>query len=225
MSIFNLIKELLIDLWFSIVGHKRVKKSFERRESLYKPIKDFFTKTFGMTFKEKIYKESTDSRSLTRKIISLVFFLLIILLVRHSVIEPYKIPTGSMIPTMKIGDHLFVNKLAYGLRIPFLQEITSWDNPKRGDIVIFDPPLDNGKIYVKRIVGIPGDIIKVEDERFFINGLEIQKSVSSDKAIMKDVMDQEKYSELNYDLYVEDFFNLKHFVLQYINRDHSLCQI
>lgn len=213
-------KEFLIDLWFSIVGHKRNKASFERRKKIFEPLKNFISKIFGIKFKEKQFKEAKDNRSLSRKVISLIFFLLVILLVRHSVIEPYKIPTGSMIPTMKIGDHLFVNKLSYGLRIPFLGELATWANPKRGDIIIFDPPLDNGKIYVKRIVGLPGDTIRVEDDKFFIKGEEILKQPSPDRTIMNDVMDQEKYSEANYKLYVEDFFNLKHYVLQYINRDH-----
>ena len=220
LNFVGIIKEFLIDVWFSIVGHKRDKTSFERRKNIYKPLKEFLTKITGIKFRDKDFKESNDTRSLSRKVVSLIFFLLIILLVRHSVIEPYKIPTGSMIPTMKIGDHLFVNKLTYGLRIPFLGEVYTWANPNRGDIVIFDPPLDNGKIYVKRIVGLPGDTIKVEDTRLFINGVEIIKESSSDRTIMNDVMDQEKYSEANYKLYVEDYFGLKHYVLQYINRDY-----
>lgn len=213
--------EFLLDIWFFILGHKRNKLAFERKQNLYKPIKAYLNNKLGTNFKEKNYIDIKDNKTVFRKFISLAFLILLILLIRHSIIEPYKIPTGSMIPTMKIGDHLFVNKLAYGFRLPFFKdELKTWDNPKRGDIVIFDPPLDNGKIYVKRIVGVPGDTITVRDNKFYVNDNEIIRSISEDRTVMKDVMDQNKYSDLNYDLYVEEFFDQKNFVLYYKHRDY-----
>jgi len=213
--------EFLLDIWFFILGHKRDKALFERKENLYKPIKAFFSNKFKIKFKEKVFKETKENKSVLRKFISLLVLIFVILLIRHSVIEPYKIPTGSMIPTMKIGDHLFVNKLAFGFRLPFIKnEVKTWSDPKRGDIVIFDPPLDNGKIYVKRIVGVPGDKITVKDKNFYVNGIEVNKIISTDRKIMKDVMDQTKYSEINYDLYIEEFFDQKNYVLYYKHRDY-----
>jgi len=219
--IFRIKLEFLLDIWFFILGHKRDKNAFERKQKLYKPFKDYLNKIFGIKFKEKIYTENKDNKSMTRKFFSLILLILLILLIRHSIIEPYKIPTGSMIPTMKIGDHLFVNKLAYGFRFPFIkEEIKTWSEPKRGDIVIFDPPLDNGKIYVKRIVGVPGDTITIKDDKFYVNGNEIIKNISQDRTVMNDLMDQNKYSAVNYDLFVEDFFDQKNFVLYYKHRDY-----
>lgn len=217
---FKLILEFLNDFWLLVVGQKRNKVSFERKQKLLRPIKTFLNKKLNLKLKDKEFKEFKDEKSYTRKIISLAFLILLILLIRHCVIEPYKIPTGSMIPTMKIGDHLFVNKLSYGLRLPFLDEVLTWDNPKRGDIVIFKPPVDNGKIYVKRIVGLPGDTIKVEDNKFYVNGVQIIKTLTQDTSVMKDLMDQNKYSEENYDLYNEDYFGLIHYVMEYKHRDY-----
>jgi signal peptidase I len=80
------------------------------------------------------------------------------------------IPSGSMIPTILIGDRVFVNKLAYDLKIPYTTlQILKWSEPKRGDIVVFFSPV-NGKRLIKRVIGLPGDTIAMRDDRLFING-------------------------------------------------------
>lgn len=95
----------------------------------------------------------------------------IALLVRTFIIEPFKIPSGSMIPTLVVGDYLFVNKFAYGHRIPFTRvRVFMGDGPKRGDIAVFEYPKDPSKDYIKRIVGLPGDHIVYQDKHLFING-------------------------------------------------------
>ena len=167
----KLVYEILVDLVLSIIGHHRNKASFERRQNVYKPIRDVIQKLFKIKMKTKTYEQqlSKNKQSLSHKIVSFTLLVLAILLLRYSVIEPYKIPSGSMIPTLKIGDHIFVNKLAYGLRIPFIGEVKAWAEPKRGDVVVFAPPLDNGKVYVKRLVGLPGDKIRVEDDKLYVN--------------------------------------------------------
>ncbi len=94
----------------------------------------------------------------------------IALVVRTFVIEPFKIPSGSMIPTLLVGDYLFVNKMAYGHRVPFTsQRVFMGEGPQRGDIVVFEFPQDPGKDYIKRVVGIPGDHIRYEGKRLYLN--------------------------------------------------------
>ncbi|MBF0424086.1 MAG: signal peptidase I [Magnetococcales bacterium] len=94
----------------------------------------------------------------------------IALLVRTFIIEPFKIPSGSMIPTLQVGDYLFVSKLAYGHRIPFTNKrLFMGDGPQRGDIVVFEYPRDPNKDYIKRVIGLPGDRIIYQDKRLYVN--------------------------------------------------------
>ncbi|WP_227657609.1 signal peptidase I [Candidatus Magnetaquicoccus inordinatus] len=95
----------------------------------------------------------------------------IALVVRTFIIEPFKIPSGSMIPTLLVGDYLFVSKMAYGHRIPFSKErFFLGSGPKRGDVAVFEYPQDPRKDYIKRVVGLPGDRITYRNKRLFING-------------------------------------------------------
>ncbi|MEG3639729.1 signal peptidase I [Magnetococcus sp. PR-3] len=93
------------------------------------------------------------------------------LLIRTFVVEPFKIPSGSMIPTLLVGDYLFVNKLAYGYRLPYTQKrILMGDGPERGDVAVFKFPMEPSKDYIKRIVALPGDRVSYENKRLYING-------------------------------------------------------
>ncbi len=102
---------------------------------------------------------------------SLALALLVVVLLRGFVVEAFKIPTGSMENTLLVGDFLIVNKAVYGAEIPGmgLQLLPPWD-PLRGDVVVFHPPHDAGKHYVKRVVGIPGDTLEMRRKRLFVNG-------------------------------------------------------
>ena len=92
------------------------------------------------------------------------------LLIRQFVVEAFKIPSGSMIPTLKIGDHLLVNKFVYGPRIPFTDtRFFSWKEPKRGDIIVFKYPENEDKNYIKRVIGLPGDKIEIRGGVLLIN--------------------------------------------------------
>jgi signal peptidase I len=92
------------------------------------------------------------------------------LMVRALVLEPFRIPTGSMAPTLLPGDHIFVNKLAYGVRLSFLDRwLFQIAPPRRGDVVVFANPRDRGKDFVKRVVGLPGDKIEVRDQVLYVN--------------------------------------------------------
>jgi signal peptidase I len=86
------------------------------------------------------------------------------------VVEAFKIPSGSMIPTLTIGDHLLVNKFIYGPRIPFTDSrFFSWKEPKRGDIIVFKYPENEDKNFIKRVIGLPGDKIEIKKGVLLVN--------------------------------------------------------
>ena len=92
------------------------------------------------------------------------------LIIRQFVVEAFKIPSGSMIPTLTIGDHLLVNKFVYGPRIPFTDtRIFAGKEPKRGEIIVFKYPDDESKNFIKRVVGLPGDKIEIKKGTLYIN--------------------------------------------------------
>jgi signal peptidase I len=96
--------------------------------------------------------------------------LLIVLVLRSFLVEPFQIPTGSMIPTLEVGDFILVNKYAYGVRLPVLgTKLVDVADPERGDVMVFIPPHVNS-YYIKRVIGLPGDTIRYEDKRLFVNG-------------------------------------------------------
>ncbi|MEO5376849.1 MAG: signal peptidase I [Magnetococcus sp. DMHC-6] len=97
------------------------------------------------------------------------------LVVRTFLFEPFKIPSGSMIPTLQVGDYLFVNKFSYGQRIPFTTlRLFMGEGPQRGDIAVFEYPQDPTKDYIKRIVGLPGDRVVYKNKRLYLNNTLIE---------------------------------------------------
>ncbi len=98
----------------------------------------------------------------------------VLLVVRSFIFEPYRIPSDSMMPTLLDGDFIVVNKFAYGLRWPVMhQKFLSVGLPMRGDVVVFRWPPDTGINYVKRVVGLPGDLVEIRSDQIFINGRSI----------------------------------------------------
>lgn len=97
--------------------------------------------------------------------------LLFVLIIRSFIFEPFRIPSGSMMPTLLQGDFIFVQKFAYGLRLPVTEtKVIETGNPERGDVVVFRLPSDPSINYIKRVVGLPGDEIVYERQRLTING-------------------------------------------------------
>lgn len=95
---------------------------------------------------------------------------IVALFIRQFIVEAFKIPSGSMIPTLTIGDHLLVNKFVYGPRIPFTDtRIFTWKEPKRGEVIVFKYPENEDKNFIKRVVGLPGDKIQIVNGKLFIN--------------------------------------------------------
>ena len=97
--------------------------------------------------------------------------ILLALFIRTFVVQAFKIPSGSMLPTLLIGDHLLVNKFIYGIRVPFSGKILiPLKDPKSGDIIVFKFPKDRSIDYIKRVVGVPGDEIEIKNKKLYLNG-------------------------------------------------------
>jgi len=104
---------------------------------------------------------------------SVSFFpvILIVFLLRSFLVEPFKIPSSSMVPTLLVGDFILVNKYAYGIRLPVVnRKIVPLGEPSRGDVMVFRYPEDPSLDYIKRVVGLPGDRLEYRNKRLFING-------------------------------------------------------
>jgi signal peptidase I len=109
--------------------------------------------------------------------------LLLVLLLRSFLFEPFRIPSGSMMPTLLEGDFIFVNKFAYGLRLPVINsKFVEIGEPKRGDVVVFRLPSDPSVNYIKRVVGLPGDVVDYDQgsKRLTINGMQVPVELLGD---------------------------------------------
>lgn len=124
------------------------------------------------------------------------------------------VPTGSMIPTILEGDRILVNKLAYDLKIPYTTiHLATWSDPERGDIVVFYSP-ENGKRLVKRVIGLPGDSILMQNNQLFINGKPLEYRLFSKNDL--DQTEIEKWSK--YHFYVEDLAGYEHQIMLFKGR-------
>jgi signal peptidase I len=104
---------------------------------------------------------------------SISFFpvILVVFVLRSFVVEPFKIPSGSMIPTLHVGDFILVNRYTYGLRLPIVnKKFIEVNQPQRGDVMVFHFPNDPSVDYIKRVVGLPGDEIVYRDKQLWVNG-------------------------------------------------------
>ena len=99
--------------------------------------------------------------------------ILIVFCIRSFLAEPFKIPSGSMIPTLQVGDFILVNKFNYGIRLPIInKKIVQINDPQRGDVMVFHYPEDPSVDYIKRVVGVPGDVVEYRHKQLTINGVE-----------------------------------------------------
>jgi len=119
---------------------------------------------------------------------AIVIAVLLALFIRSFVVQAFKIPSGSMLSTLQIGDHLLVNKFIYGVKLPVTGTVViPWKDPKRDDIVVFKYPKDRATDYIKRVVGVAGDTIEIKNKQVYVNGKAVENPYIqfTDKNIMK----------------------------------------
>ena len=157
----------------------------------------------------------------------------IVLVLRSFVAEPFRIPSGSMLPTLFVGDFILVNKFAYGLRLPVIEKkVYSLGDPERGDVVVFRYPPDPSIDYIKRVIGLPGDKITYRNKRLFINGkkvdvvpLTVEENANPDQSQFEeqlgDVLHQIQISQSRPSLDGELIVPPGHYFVMGDNRDNS----
>lgn len=126
----------------------------------------------ALLFKQKRLAKDPEAAEPTLVEYARSFFpvLLLVLVLRSFLAEPYQIPSESMVPTLQVGDFILVNKYAYGLRLPvFGTKVVEIGEPQRGDVMVFIPPHDP-RYYIKRVIGLPGDHVRYENKALYING-------------------------------------------------------
>jgi signal peptidase I len=141
---------------------------------------------------------------------ALFLCLLAVVVVRSFLFEPFKIPSSSMVPTLKIGDHIFVSKFNYGLSLPFTKfEFVAWGIPKRGEVIVFLFPRDESLHYIKRVIGVPGDRLEFKGKDIFINGGKVTKERVTDFSEISRVTGGREFSG---ELYKETLGDIVHYV-------------
>lgn len=150
----------------------------------------------------------------------------IALIIRWALLEAYVIPSASMLPSLLIHDHIFVNKLVYGVRLPFSEKwLKHFKNPERGEVIVFKYPKDPNVFFIKRIVGLPGDKIFYENNKLFINDKPMDTEAMptggewaavADSDFRKEDVQNENYradGKSNYDHFIENLEGKKHSIL------------
>jgi len=145
---------------------------------------------------------------------SLLLAVLVALSIRWALLEAYVIPSGSMLPTLLIHDHIFVNKLVYGVRIPFAKTwLIKFGQPQRGEVIVFRYPQDESVFFIKRVVGVPGDKIQYDQGELYINGEKIEKKIPESDAELKWLRDVDLSGGI-------EFYN--HFIEELKDHPHSV---
>ena len=102
--------------------------------------------------------------------------LAVVFVLRSFLVEPFQIPSSSMVPTLQVGDYILVNKYTYGIRLPVLRtKVMSLNEPQRGDVMVFFPPHMNDTYFIKRVVGLPGDTVTYRDKVLYVNGERVER--------------------------------------------------
>lgn len=159
--------------------------------------------------------------------------LALVLILRSFLFEPFQIPSGSMLPTLKIGDFILVNKFTYGVRLPVINKrVIPVNSPKAGDVAVFRYPLDQRLNYIKRVIGVAGDKISYQNSVLHINGapldrqlLEKNPTESPKEELWQETLGDSRYSVYNYPTPTYNFPEITvpegYYFMMGDNRDHS----
>jgi signal peptidase I len=135
-------------------------------------------------------------KKIKSEIISLLGLVLLICAFKSTCIMNYTVPTGSMKPTIEPGDKLIVNKMAYDIRVPFTKlRLFEYGTPQRGEVIVFECPYDASITFVKRLIGLPGDLIEVENGFINVNGEALKISLQDEKTLIDVLSEGGVYTE------------------------------
>ncbi len=164
---------------------------------------------------------------------SLFPVLAVVLVLRSFVVEPFQIPSGSMIPTLEVGDFILVNKYTYGIRLPVVRtKVLDMNTPKRGEVMVFFPP-HTKQYFIKRVIGLPGDLVEYKDKVLTINGVVQPQELLADlpptrpveRLVVETLNGVEHKVRQDLRRYLQDDFSVKvrpdHYFLMGDNRDNS----
>jgi signal peptidase I len=138
-----------------------------------------------------------------KEVRSTVLMIFFVFLFRSMCFEPFRIPSGSMIPTLNIGDFILVNKFSYGLKLPFSDMytdpvyLTNFESPKRFDVIVFKYPEDPSLNYIKRVIGLPGDEIELINKQVYVNG-KIISTIDDRSPVTKEFADNFRGEKVNF---------------------------
>jgi signal peptidase I len=159
--------------------------------------------------------------------------LFVVFVLRSFLVEPFQIPSSSMVPTLQVGDYILVNKFTYGIRLPVIRtKVMDLNEPQRGDVMVFFPPHMNDTYYIKRVIGLPGDTVSYRNKKLFINGAPVQQESlgvvpdggSRYEVALETVGDSNHLSQMNQGRPARDFsVTVKpgHYFMMGDNRDNS----
>ena len=158
--------------------------------------------------KKNVNKKNKIFEWLNRQAKSFLPILLVVLFLRSFLAEPFRIPSGSMLPTLLIGDYILVNKYEYGIKLPITKtQVIEISKPQRGDVVVFRYPANEKINFIKRVIGIPGDKIKYINKKVYVNNIEYKKN----RQITHQYIDDFGRTEL--DIFIENQDNKKYNIL------------
>lgn len=129
------------------------------------------SRTYGSASGERVAAVGAPKSALRAYLESLAIALVAAVAIRGFALQGFKIPSSSMLPTLQTGDHLLINKLRYGIRVPLLDAwLVRYAEPQFDDVVVFEFPLKRSEDYVKRVIAGPGEVVEIRDKRVFVNG-------------------------------------------------------
>lgn len=166
----------LLDALFLAPGRRRIAKQLQEKYPKWETSGSADSVRY-----DALLNESATEPVLVEYARSFFPVLLVVFVLRSFLVEPFQIPSSSMVPTLQVGDYILVNKFTYGIRLPVLRtKVFDLSEPQRGDVMVFFPPHMNDTYFIKRVIGLPGDTVTYRNKQLYVNGEPVvQESVEA----------------------------------------------
>jgi signal peptidase I len=156
----------------------------------------------------------------------LLLVVFVVFCIRAFVIEPFRIPSRAMTPTLVVGDYILVNKFTYGIRVPFVHiKLVDIGAPQRGEVAVFRYPLDPSIVYIKRVVGLPGDYLEYRNKQLYVNGEPIPQHplpATGDNTVNSDELRMETLGDVNYTIQIRKSDDLSRGYSVHLSRGYKV---